>query len=174
MRIRRINKIEEVKENDDFGVDLTLLNDLISLNKGKRGNVIPLLQGIQHLYGFLPRVVIEKVAVELNLNISDLYGVATFYSQFRMKPVGKHIIKVCHGTACHVQNANVITNTLMDFLGVKDGETTPDGLFTLETVACLGCCSLAPVIMIGDDTFGKLTAKSVVKILTYIKNAEKN
>ena len=79
-----------------------------------------------------------------------MYGVATFYSQFRLKPVGKHIIKVCHGTACHVLDANVITEVLEEALKIKDGETTEDNLFTLESVACLGCCSLAPVLMIGD------------------------
>ena len=101
-----------------------------------------------------------------------MYGVATFYAQFRLKPVGKHIIRVCHGTACHVQNATAITDELVSFLNVKDGETTPDRLFTLESVACLGCCSLAPVMMIGDDTFGKLNKKKTVDVIKDIKRKE--
>ena len=103
-----------------------------------------------------------------------MYGVATFYAQFRLKPVGKHIIKVCHGTACHVQNANSITDGIQETLGVLDGETTPDGLFTLESVACLGCCSLAPVMMISGETHGKLTSGQAVKIVKNIRIQESN
>ena len=108
----------------------------------------------------------------MDYNLSDIYGVATFYAQFRLNPVGKHIIKVCHGTACHVQNAKTITDSLKETLGVEDGGTTTDGLFTLESVACLGCCSLAPVMMIGDETYGKLTGKSATKIIKEIKRNE--
>jgi NADH-quinone oxidoreductase subunit E len=102
-----------------------------------------------------------------------MYGVATFYAQFRLNPVGKHIVKVCHGTACHVQNANAITEALEESLGIADGETTEDRLFTLESVACLGCCSLAPVMMIGDETYGKLTGNQAVRIVKNIRIAEK-
>ena len=103
-----------------------------------------------------------------------MYGVATFYAQFRMNPVGKHIIKVCHGTACHVQNASALTEALEEALKLKDGETTEDGLFTLESVACLGCCSLAPVMMIGDETYGKLSGTQSVKIVKNIRILENN
>jgi len=103
-----------------------------------------------------------------------MYGVATFYAQFRLKPAGKHIIKVCHGTACHVQNANELTDAIEETLKIKDGETTEDGLFTLESVACLGCCSLAPVMMIGDETSGKLTRTQAVKIVKNIRIRENN
>ena len=101
-----------------------------------------------------------------------MYGVATFYAQFRLKPVGKHIVRVCHGTACHVQNATAVTDDIISFLGVKDGETTEDRVFTLETVACLGCCSLAPVMMIGDDTYGKLSGKKAVDVVKALKRKE--
>ena len=100
-----------------------------------------------------------KLNRETGLSLSELYGVATFYAQFRLTPSGKHIIKMCHGTACHVQNVTAITDELLDFLEVKDGGTTADGLFTVETVACLGCCSLAPVMMVDEETHGKLTPK---------------
>ena len=103
-----------------------------------------------------------------------MFGVATFYAQFRLVPAGKYIVKVCHGTACHVQDANKITEALIESLKVNDGETTPDGLFTLESVACIGCCSLAPVMMIGDDTYGKLTEKSCKKVIREIKLSENN
>ena len=103
-----------------------------------------------------------------------MYGVATFYAQFRLAPAGKHIIKVCHGTACHVQNSNKISEALSEALMINDGETTTDGLFTLESVACLGCCSLAPVMMIGDNTYGKLTEKTATKIIKDIKLSETN
>jgi NADH-quinone oxidoreductase subunit E len=170
MRIERISPVLEQTVQDD--VDLSRLDYLINKYKGKKGNLIPLLQGTQNLYGYLPKAAFEKLAQETGLSLSDMYGVATFYAQFRLKPVGKHIIKVCHGTACHVQNANTITDSLQESLKVKDGETTPDGLFTLESVACLGCCSLAPVMMIGENTYGKLTGSEAVRIVKGIRMEE--
>lgn len=156
------------------GTDLTLLDSLIAKYKGKKGNMIPLLQGTQDLYGYIPREAFEKLSADTGLPLSEMYGVATFYAQFRLKPVGRNIIKVCHGTACHVQNAKEITEALEETLGVKDGETTEDRFYTLESVACLGCCSLAPVMMIGDQTYGKLTGNEATKIVKNIKLLEKN
>jgi NADH-quinone oxidoreductase subunit E len=170
MRISRIPS--EAQINEATVPDLTALDPLIEKYKNKKGNLIPLLQGAQSLLGYLPREAFEKIANETGLNLSDMYGVATFYAQFRLNPVGKHIVKVCHGTACHVQNANQITEALEDSLKVKDGETTEDGLFTLESVACLGCCSLAPVMMIGEETYGKLSGKDAVKIVKEIRIQE--
>ena len=170
MRIERISPLVVAEEKDE--VDLSLLDHLIEKYKGKKGNLIPLLQGTQNLFGYLPREAFGKIARETGLSLSDMYGVATFYAQFRLKPVGKHIIKVCHGTACHVQNANTITDSIQESLKIKDGETTEDGLFTLESVACLGCCSLAPVMMIGDNTFGKLTGSEAVRIVKGIRMEE--
>ncbi len=172
MRIQRQTQVKPIDE--EKSVDLSLLDNLINKYKNKKGNMIPLLQGAQEMYGFIPRTVFEKLAHDTNLKLSDMYGVATFYAQFRLKPVGKHVIKVCHGTACHVQNANKITEALREALHVTDGETTKDGLFTLESVACLGCCSLAPVMMISGNTFGKLTGKESVTILQNIKIQENN
>jgi NADH-quinone oxidoreductase subunit E len=170
MRIQRIYPVVAAEELPDE--DLSLMNPLIEKYKGKKGNLIPLLQGTQNLYGYIPPQAFTKLAAETGLELAEMYGVATFYAQFRLKPVGKHIIKVCHGTACHVQNANTITDALQEALKVKDGETTPDGLFTLESVACLGCCSLAPVMMIGEQTYGKLTGTEAVKIVKNIRLGE--
>lgn len=136
--------------------------------------MIPLLQGTQDIYGYLPRAAFEKIAHETGLQLNDMFGVATFYAQFRLKPVGKNIVKVCHGTACHVQNATKITESLEETLGLKDGETTEDMLFTLESVACLGCCSLAPVMMIGDETYGNLDGKKAARIVKDIRRSEQN
>lgn len=171
MRIARIQKRKDTL-NGYKAVDLSLLDNLIKKYKGKRGNMIPLLQGTQAIYGFLPKEAFVKIANETGLKLNQMYGVATFYAQFRLHPVGKHIIRVCHGTACHVQNATAITEDLKEELNVKDGETTPDGIFTLESVACLGCCSLAPVMMIGEETYGKLTGKSAVKTIKEIRRKE--
>jgi NADH-quinone oxidoreductase subunit E len=170
MRIERI--APEISRDVQEEIDLSRLDSLISKYKHKKGNLIPLLQGTQNIYGYLPRVAFEKIATETGLELSDMYGVATFYAQFRLKPVGKIIIKVCHGTACHVQNANTISDALEDSLKIKDGETTEDGLFTLESVACLGCCSLAPVMMIGEHTYGKLTGTEAVRIVKNIRMEE--
>jgi NADH-quinone oxidoreductase subunit E len=153
-------------------VNLDILDPLIRKYKGKPGNIIPLLQGTQEKLGYIPREAFEKISGETGIKLSDMYGVATFYAQFRLKPVGKYIIKVCHGTACHVQNAHVVTDALAEALNVKDGETTGDRLFTLESVACLGCCSLAPVMMIGDNTYGNLTGKEAVNIVNNIRIIE--
>lgn len=170
MRIQRIKT--EQNNIQDEAVDLSPLDPLIAQYKGKKGNMIPLLQHTQEHFGYIPHDAFVKLSKETRLKMSDMYGVATFYAQFRLHPVGKHIIKVCHGTACHVQNANSITEALQESLGVKDGETTDDRIFTLESVACLGCCSLAPVLMVSGNTFGKLTKTEAVKIIMDIKIKE--
>jgi NADH:ubiquinone oxidoreductase subunit E len=128
---------------------------------------IPILQAIQGHYRYLPLEALERVAAKTAISATELYGVATFYAQFRMTPVGEHIIKVCHGTACHVGGADGLTEALEKSLGVKvaDGGTTPDMKLTLDTVACVGCCSLAPVVMIDKTTHGRLDRKKVVKLV---------
>lgn len=172
MRITRIPAEKPLREQPE--ADLSRLDALFARFKGKAGSLIPLLQGTQHTFGFIPPQAFDRISAETGIPAADIYGVATFYAQFRLNPVGKNIIKVCHGTACHVQNANAITDALKDELNVLDGETTPDGLFTLESVACLGCCSLAPVMMIGDDTYGKLTGKAAVRIISDMRNTRCN
>ncbi len=172
MRIARISGKKITEEQGQ--VDVNLLDSLIEKYKDKKGNLIPLLQGTQDIFGYIPIEAFEKISSEVGIELSDMYGVVTFYAQFRLNPVGKHIIKVCHGTACHVQNANAITDALKESLKINDGETTEDGMFTLESVACLGCCSLAPVMMIDNDTHGKLTGGQAVKIIKNIKIKESN
>lgn len=170
MRIERIRTETEAIQKK--AVDLTLLNPLILKYRGKKGNLIPLLQGTQDIFGYIPQEAFLKISEETGLELSEMYGVATFYAQFRLSPVGRHIVKVCHGTACHVQNANAVTEALREALKVEDGGTTEDGMFTLESVACLGCCSLAPVMMIGDETYGKLSGAQAVKIVKNIRIQE--
>ena len=173
MRVQRLSQTP-VQTEPTEQVDLSLLDPLIEKLKNKKGNMIPLLQGTQNIYGYLPRPAFKKIAEETGIKLNDMFGVATFYAQFRLKPVGKHIVKVCHGTACHVQNATKITEALEETLDVNDGETTEDMLFTLESVACLGCCSLAPVMMIGDETYGNLDGKKASRIVKDIRRSEQN
>ncbi len=142
--------------------------------EGELGALIPLLQSAQDTYGYIPETAIDHISEIVGIPPADIYGVITFYSQFRLKPLGKYIIKVCDGTACHVNGSKNLINTIQDTLGIGHDETTDDGLFTLQTVACLGCCSLAPAIVINEETFGRLNSKKLQKILKeYQKKAEK-
>ena len=161
----RIQRVFQPTVSSTPQADVSLIENIISKYKGKKGGLITLLQEIQAVYTYLPKAALQRVEEELNYNLSELYAVATFYAQFKLKPSGKYSIKVCKGTACHVQNANAVMNALSEHLQVKDGETTEDGKFTLEAVSCLGCCSLAPAIMIGEETFGKLTGDTAVKTI---------
>ena len=140
---------------------------------GEPGELIPLLQSAQDHFGYIPRHAIKYIASVTNISESQIYGVITFYSQFRLLPMGKNIIRVCVGTACHVSNSKMIVETLRDILGIEVGETTQDGLFSLFTVSCLGCCSLAPVIMVNDDTYGGLTPNKIRKTIKQIQRKEK-
>ncbi|MBK5243629.1 MAG: NADH-quinone oxidoreductase subunit NuoE [Eubacteriaceae bacterium] len=136
------------------------------------GSLITVLQKAQEIYGFLSFDLMRYIALETDISIAKVYGVATFYTQFRFEPIGKYLVMLCQGTACHVNGAKMIEEVVMDDLNIKEGETTADGLFTLNNVACLGCCSLSPVMMINDTTYGQLTPDKVKNILTEIK--EKN
>lgn len=137
------------------------------------GSLITILQKAQDIYGYLSMDAIEYIAEKTGLKAALIYGVATFYTQFRLSPIGKNLIMLCKGTACHVNGADGIEEAISEELAISDGETTEDGLFTLNNMACLGCCSLAPVMMIknheGDETYGNLTKDSVKKILKEIR-----
>ena len=150
-------------------IDLSLLDEMLLTYKDQPGISIPVLQKTQEIYGYLPRPALSKIARETGIDEAKLYGVATFYAQFRMLPVGKHMISLCQGTACHVNGANLIEDAVKDELGIENGETTSDGLFTLSVVACLGCCSLAPVMMIDQDTHARLTPDKTKSILRQYK-----
>ncbi|OPX34267.1 NADH-quinone oxidoreductase subunit E [candidate division KSB1 bacterium 4484_188] len=161
--------MEAVAKHVQEPFDPVPLEKILKKFARKKGAIIPLLQEAQKAYGYLPKAALIRMAEATNTDISQIYGVATFYSQFRLKPVGRNIIKVCHGTACHVSGAERITEACEEALGVHDGETTPDREFTLESVACLGCCSLAPVMMIGETTYGRLTDRETKKIIKKMK-----
>ncbi|MFA6691632.1 MAG: NADH-quinone oxidoreductase subunit NuoE [Saccharofermentanales bacterium] len=150
-------------------LDLSLLDPVLEKNSGLRGSAIAILQEAQEIYGYLPLEVLEKISEVSNEPLAKLYGVATFYTQFRMNPVGKHLIMLCQGTACHVMGADRVQQAIEDELQIENGETTEDGVFTLLTVACLGCCSLAPVMMIDGETYASLTSDSVRKILRKLR-----
>ncbi len=146
--------------------DFSKLDALISAYSGKKGVLIPLLQEAQNLEGYLSRPVLKHISDTMNIPAAEIYGVVTFYSMFRLVPQGKHIIRVCKGTACHVSDADGIKEALIENLKLEAGQvTTQDMQFTLMEVACLGCCSLAPVIMVDDQTFGKLTPAAIPGIL---------
>ena len=136
------------------------------------GSIITILQKTQDIYGYLPEEALKYISDVTGIKPAKIYGIATFYKQFRMTPVGKNLIMLCKGTACHVNGAENIEEAIIAHLGIKDGETTEDGLFTLNTVSCLGCCSSAPVMMVkskdGAQTYGKLTKDSVIEILDNI------
>lgn len=153
--------------------DLTLLNETLEKYKNIKGSLITVLQKAQEIYGYLPTDVIYRIAEEMSLTPAKVMGVATFYTQFRFKPVGKYLIMLCQGTACHVNGSERIEKTINEELGISDGETTEDGLFTLKNVACLGCCSLSPVMMINEETYGSLTPEKVKAILRSLREGEK-
>jgi len=133
--------------------------------EGRKGSLIPILQKTQAQLGFLSKEAMEYISGKTKIPVSEIYGVATFYTQFRMHPIGKNIIRICHGTACHVADARKISEALYEELKVEPGGTTKNLKFTVEEVACLGCCSLAPVIMINDKAYGRLTPSKIKDIL---------
>jgi len=128
-------------------------------------DLIPLLQEIQSAYGYLPKPVLTEMSRRTGIEAARIYGVATFYEQFYLEPHGRHTIKCCRGTACHVKGGTGIAEAISGALGVEPGETTEDMCFTFETVACLGTCFLAPVIMVNNDYYGNLSARKIKKIL---------
>lgn len=144
---------------------LAPLRDILADYEPKKKNLIPILQAVQEEYGYLPQQVLKQASEDLGVSLSKIYGVATFYSQFHLNPRGENIIRVCMGTACHVRGGEKILEEIQDELGIEDGETTDDLNFTLESVACIGACGLAPVIMVNDDTHGRLEPDMISGIL---------
>jgi NADH-quinone oxidoreductase subunit E len=158
--------LEEKKEILNFKVDL--------INKRHQpGSLIPLLQSAQNSYGYIPAKVIDYISELVGIPPAEIYGVITFYSRFRLKPIGKNLIRICEGTACHVNGAKKVLSVLEDEIGISIGETSDDGMFSLLSVACLGCCSLAPVMMINDETFGNLDQNKIKKAIEKYAKAER-
>lgn len=155
------------------GLDLTLVDATLANHPRPEDSLIALLQDLQAAYGYLPRAAMVRLSERTGIPPATLSGVATFYAQFRMTPPGKHQILVCMGTACHVNGAGTVADAIGSALGVGEGVTTPDGLFSWEKVACLGCCSLSPVMMIDGKAYGKLTASGIDAILADIRKGER-
>lgn len=153
------------EETPSEEIDLDIANHVIDKYLTLPGNLMPVLQGIQDGYGYVPKPTIDLVAERLNVYPSQIYGVLTFYAQFHLKPRGRYIIRVCVGTACHVQGAERIVETFFDKLGIGHAETSTDLRYTFEKVACLGACGMAPLAMVNDATYGSMTVQKVGEII---------
>ncbi|MDE5766537.1 MAG: NADH-quinone oxidoreductase subunit NuoE [Clostridia bacterium] len=141
------------------------LRECIAKHKSERGCLMPILHEAQEIYGYLPAEVQQVIAEELNIPLSEVYGVATFYTQFSLQPKGKHRISVCLGTACYVKGSDKILAAVERELRISCGECTPDGRFSIDSCRCVGACGLAPVMIVDDDVYGRLTEKDVPEIL---------
>ena len=154
--------VAQAAESIDLAPAMRVVDEMAPLTEG---DIIPLLQRLQADYGYLPRDVVLAVCEATALPASRVFGVATFYSQFCLEPRGRHIVRCCRGTACHVRGGQRVLDTVEKTLGIKDGETTKDMLFTLETVACLGTCFLAPVMMVDGTYYGQVSPERIKKVL---------
>jgi NADH-quinone oxidoreductase subunit E len=152
--------------------DAAPLRELLEKYRGQKGALIPLLQSTQAVYGYVPQEAMVGIARELGEPLSQVFGVATFYAQFRLVPRARNVVRVCHGTACHVSGAPLVSQEIERKLGIHDGENTEDMMFTIENVACLGACGMAPVMMINDRTYGKLTPDKAVQAVTEFAEKE--
>jgi NADH-quinone oxidoreductase subunit E len=160
-----VNTIIE-RENVDIA---TRLAPIVEKYRGKEGSAIPLLADVQREVGYIAEDAVEYVGAKLDIPAAELFGVATFYAMFRFRPQGRHVIRLCRGTACHVQGSGRVAEQVERTFGIQDGETTEDLMFTLRYVACLGCCSLAPVMMVGDEVHGRLTPEKAVAVLENLR-----
>ena len=165
-----MNTIKEQSVQNET-LDLSTIEKVLEKYENVRGAVIPVLQIVQAEYGYLPEPIVDLIAERLKISINEIVGVATFYAQFHLKPRGQHIIKMCCGTACHVKGAKKVLEKISETLEVSTGMTTKDNVFTLEEVACLGACSLAPVMMVDEDIHGKLAPDTVGTVIKEIKES---
>lgn len=146
------------------------IDAVLEKNSNNSNRLIPILQQVQEVYSYLPKDVLEYIAFKLGIPEAKLYGVATFYAHFSLKPKGKNIIKVCDGTACHVKKAGLLIDTIREKLSLtKEKNTTDDLLFTLDAVSCLGACGLAPVVVVNHKVYGQVSTEKMVKIIEEIK-----
>ena len=158
--------------NRQVVLDMNPLDGILSsFPQVSQGDLIPLLQQIQARYGYLPREVLCEMGRRTKIPISRVYGVATFYEQFHLEPHGRHIVRCCRGTACHVKGGDEVINTIERVLGIKDGETTDDGVFTFETVACLGACALAPLMVVDGVYYSKMNPNKARKVFDALRAA---
>jgi len=154
-------------------LSFTVIDAIAHKHNVQPGAVIPALQEIQDAYGYIHPVAIERIAENIGVPASEIYGIVTFYSQFRLEPVGENLIRVCHGTACHLSGAERIAHAIAQATGAEEGKTSQNAKFTVERVACLGCCSLAPCIMVNNEVHGRLTPEAVNKTVSQVHKAEK-
>ncbi|MCJ7856468.1 NADH-quinone oxidoreductase subunit NuoE [Lachnospiraceae bacterium NSJ-143] len=160
----------EVLKKD--GIDTDLLEPTLKEYSAVKGSLITILQHAQDIYGYLPVELLNYIALRTGIKAAKVLGVATFYAQFRLEPIGKYLIMVCQGTACHVNGSEAVQQALEEELGIRDGQTTSDGLFSIKSVACLGCCSLSPVMMINGEAYGTLTPDKARGIIADIRAKE--
>ena len=157
-------KVSSVPFNGTKEQEAKLL-EVINEHKGQKGALMPIMQGAQEIYGYLPYQVQKIISDETGIPIEKIYGVATFYAQFSMQPKGKYVVSVCLGTACYVKGSGNVLEEVENVLGIKDGECTADGKFSIETCRCVGACGLAPVMIVDGDVYGKMKPDMVAGIL---------
>lgn len=167
----------EQVSNKDFSPDGlpeigSLCTELRKRFKGRADELIPMLQVVQRALGFIPSEALLEIARLTGLSAAKVYGTVTFYTQFRLQPVGKYRVRVCRGTACHVKGSDRILENLQDHLRVLSGQTTPDGVFTIETVACFGSCALAPILVVNDSVYGAMNRSKALKLLDDLRAKE--
>ncbi len=168
--VHNIIYITPEKDKIDISAEnITLMNNIIEDYQDSEGALVPVLQRANEIFNYLPEPILKYTAEKLNMPLSAVYRIATFYKIFSLEPRGKHIISVCLGTACHVKGAGKVTSAIQEKLGIKKGETTADMLFTLETVRCIGCCGLAPVLKVGEDIHGLMSKTRVPELLSMYK-----
>ncbi|KRQ88133.1 NADP-reducing hydrogenase subunit HndA [Caloramator mitchellensis] len=155
--------------NNQVDERLEKAREIIKKYKDVKGGLIPVLHQIQNIYGYLPEDVLKEVSSELNIPMSEIFGVASFYSYFSLEPKGEHVIRVCLGTACYVKGAQLLIDKISQELNISVNKTTEDGKFTLEATRCLGACGLAPVMVIGEKVYGRLTPDMIPDILKEYK-----
>ncbi len=148
-----------------MGIDLSLVDPILQKHKSQEDALITILQEMQEVYSYLPEEALNRLSREAKIPMSRIYAVATFYAQFYLNPRGRHTVRVCRGTACHVRGGALILDAVERELGIKDGETTPDLKYSLETVACIGACALAPAMVIGQNTYGKMTPNQAAEVV---------
>lgn len=151
---------------------MSRIKDILKKHPADRGSLIPVLQDVQEDLGYLSEEAVEELAGLMDISSNEIYGVATFYTQFRFSPPGRHSIQSCQGTACHVRGGWQILNELEQRLGITSGQTTADGQFDLQRVACIGCCALAPVVTVDGKVFAQVTAKKIPSVLSKYDDKE--